>query len=70
MLWLAVTPDKYELPLAVADTAEELSYILGLNKDEVRRLYYLHNKGICRQWSKYKIVKVKEDKYVKKEKEA
>ena len=29
-LWLAVTADKYELPLAVCDTAEQLGRIFGL----------------------------------------
>lgn len=29
VIWLAVTPDKYELPVAVADTAEELGNMLG-----------------------------------------
>lgn len=29
-LWLKVTNDKYELPLAVADTKKELAKMLGL----------------------------------------
>lgn len=61
MIWLAVTPDKYELPIAVADTARELSELLGLHKNAATKLYYLHSKGICKQHIKYKIVKVKED---------
>lgn len=28
-LWLEVTPDKYELPLAVADSARELGKLRG-----------------------------------------
>lgn len=34
-LWLAVTPDEYELPLAVADTARELGNMVGINGDTV-----------------------------------
>ena len=29
VIWLAVTPDKYELPVAVADTAAELGKLIG-----------------------------------------
>lgn len=29
VIWMAVTPDKYELPVAVADSAEELGKKLG-----------------------------------------
>lgn len=35
-LYLAVTPDKYELPLAVCDTAEELAKLFGLRKNVVQ----------------------------------
>jgi ribosomal protein L7Ae-like RNA K-turn-binding protein len=34
-LWLAVTPDQYELPLAVVDTAEQLGALYGLSRDSV-----------------------------------
>lgn len=34
-LWLAVTPDEYELPLAVADTAKELGEIYGVGKNVI-----------------------------------
>ena len=34
-LWLAVTPDQYELPLAVADTAEQLGALFGLKRASV-----------------------------------
>ena len=35
VLWLAVTPDKYELPVAVAETAKELAIMLGVKKDTI-----------------------------------
>lgn len=31
-LWMAVSNDEYELPLAVADTAEELGKMLGIHR--------------------------------------
>jgi len=32
---MAVTPDKYELPVAVADTAEELGKKLGITANAI-----------------------------------
>lgn len=34
-LYLLVTKDKYQLPLAVADTAEELARIVGVNQSTI-----------------------------------
>jgi hypothetical protein len=34
-LWLAVTADKYELPLTVADTAGDLGQMLGITKSTI-----------------------------------
>ena len=34
-LWLLVTKDKYELPLAVADTANELARMTGTTKNNI-----------------------------------
>ena len=34
-LWLAVETDKYELPIAVCDTAEELGRLFGIKKSSV-----------------------------------
>lgn len=34
-LWLAVTADKYELPLAVADSAAELGRMFGMKKNSI-----------------------------------
>ena len=35
-LWMVVTDDKYELPLYVEETAEELSRITGVNVNTIR----------------------------------
>ena len=34
-LYMAVTPDKYELPLAVCGTAKELGELFGVSKTSV-----------------------------------
>ncbi|WP_461206882.1 hypothetical protein [Clostridium sp. DL1XJH146] len=34
-LWLAVTPDKYELPLLVEDSATKLGMKLGIGRSAV-----------------------------------
>lgn len=57
-LWLAVTPDKYELPIAVADTAVELGKMLGLKHNMISKIYCMHNKGQYDNWTKYKIIKL------------
>jgi hypothetical protein len=37
MIYMAVTADKYELPIAIADTRYQLAIMLGLNKSTVYR---------------------------------
>ena len=58
-IWMAVTPDELELPIAVADTAMELGRMLGLKGNIISKIYCLHNKGKFKKSYKYKIVKVK-----------
>jgi len=57
-LWLAVTPDQYELPLAVADTAVELSRILGITINSFYSMYSHHRSGRYTDWKNYKIIKL------------
>lgn len=38
-LYLRVTDDKYELPIAVADTQAELARMLGLSKNNVQKMF-------------------------------
>lgn len=45
-LWLAVTPDKYELPLAVADSARELARMFGLSHNTIEVAAFRHNSGV------------------------
>lgn len=39
--WMRVTKDKYELPIAVGDTAEELAKLVGVKVATIKR-------AICR----------------------
>lgn len=35
LVWMAVTPDKFELPIVVKDTARELAEYLGISTETV-----------------------------------
>jgi hypothetical protein len=35
MLWLAVSPDRYELPYAVEDSRESLAKLFHVSEDEL-----------------------------------
>ena len=39
-LYMKVTKDKYELPIAVAGTIRELAMILGINENSVQQQFY------------------------------
>lgn len=44
-VYMATTKDKYELPIAVADSPKELATILGLKANTVSVYLSLHKKG-------------------------
>lgn len=46
ILWLEVTNDKYELPVAVADTSDELGRMVGVTGNTIRKMVYKHRKGL------------------------
>lgn len=39
-MWMKVTKDKYELPLAVADTAGQLARLLGISQETIYSTYH------------------------------
>lgn len=43
-IYMKVTDDKYELPLAVADSIKELSIILGIKEQSIRACLYRKRK--------------------------
>lgn len=57
-LWMAVTPDIYELPIAVARTQKDLCKMLGVSCSTVCKLFRKHESGTYTKWKKYKIVKL------------
>lgn len=59
-LWMAVTADEYELPLAVEDTAVKLGALLGLAKHTVSENI---SKGRTGKSNGYRFVKVRIDDY-------
>ena len=62
-LWLAVTPDKYELPIAVADSAGSLARILKVPEYRVQNNWYKRSSG---KYNGQKIIRIEieqEDHY-------
>ena len=59
-LWMMVSSDKYELPLAVANTAAELGKIAGVRTDTICKMAAMAARGELKR-SKYVRVPVKED---------
>lgn len=57
-LWLAVEVDKYELPLYVADTAEELGRVFGAKANSVINCVARNRSG---RENGYKYIKVLND---------
>lgn len=61
-LYMGVTPDKYELPIFVADSLKELSKMSGFDYDSVRHLISKRssgkNKGI-----KFIRIKIEEEEW-------
>lgn len=57
-LWLAVTADEYELPLAVKDTAHELAKCFGVTETTI---YNCVARGRNGRESGYKYIKVEDN---------
>lgn len=43
-LWICVSRDKYELPMVVADSVEELATICGVKVQSIRSMISHHKK--------------------------
>jgi ribosomal protein L7Ae-like RNA K-turn-binding protein len=44
-IWLAITTDKLELPIAVADTAKELGEMLGKSENAIYKTVDYYKSG-------------------------
>lgn len=60
-LYICVTHDEYELPIAVADSTKELAQMLGVkSKTIVESLCRVRNG--TRGWCRYKEIEIEEEK--------
>ena len=57
MIYIAVTPDKYELPMAVACNTTELSRMTGIKKEYISQAI---SKGLNGKKQGMKFVRVRE----------
>lgn len=59
-VWMKVTNDEYELPVAVADSAEKLARLIGAKAATIYSAAWQQKKGINRR-SIYQCVEVEDD---------
>ena len=59
-VWMQITRDEYELPVAVADTAQELADIVGTTKNNVNSCASHVRRGRFK-WSRFIRVQVDDD---------
>jgi hypothetical protein len=57
-IWLAVSPDIYELPLAVADSRPELATMLNVKPQAITRMKMREAQGVQSASYKIRVVKV------------
>ena len=60
-VYMAVTDDAYELPLAIGDSCRELGRIIGLDPGEICRLVNGKRKGVYKKGRKFVRVYVEDD---------
>ena len=58
---MAVTPDEYELPIAVADTPRELSRMTGIAAAHIRDMICKHKPGTTLGIRFIKVVEEEDD---------
>ena len=60
-VYMAVTDDAYELPLAIGDSCRELGRIMGLDPGEICRLVNGKRKGVYKKGRKFVRVYVEDE---------
>lgn len=60
-VYMMVSRDKYELPMAVADTLKELGGILGVSHTSISHQIRRQEAGTMKRRSKYVKVMIEED---------
>ncbi len=61
VVYMAVTDDEYELPLAIGDSCRELGRIMGLDPGEICRLVNGKRKSVYKKGRKFVRVYVEDE---------
>lgn len=61
-VYMIVTPDKYRLPIAVAETADELAQMIGTRREYVEQQLSRVRNGRVKK-SKYEIVYMNKEEW-------
>lgn len=59
-VWMKVTKDEYQLPIAVAESATELAKMVGVTREMIYRRISAHKSGITKTCC-YVCVEIDED---------
>lgn len=59
ILYIRISKDKYELPIAVADTVTELAKMCGVRRDTIYQM--MSRYGALGKWCPYRKVEVEDD---------
>lgn len=59
-LYIAVTKDEYELPIAVADSQASLARMLGIQPNAIHKQMHFARTG-QRKWCRYREVEVDDE---------
>ena len=59
-IWLKVSHDRYELPVAVADTSAELAKLCGVTSNTIQSSMSKWKSGV-NAWSPYRKIRVEID---------
>lgn len=55
VIWMAVTSDKYELPIVWANTAEELSRMMGVSRNNMVSGMHHGGSGHYKGWKPVRV---------------
>ena len=59
-VWMKVSKDEYELPLAVADSLAELAKMLNVSRYTIASSYCRYARG--EKWSCYRKIEIEDEK--------
>ena len=59
-VWMEVTKDRYELPVAVADSIKELARIVGVSRDNIKSSASKRRRGLLKR-SRFVSVEIEDE---------